>query len=236
MRISPLLLGFTAISFGTFPLQANQADHGSSGGGSAQTRPVEKSAEKSLTHELETPVQLALLTPIQVANSETSVNGFRLNLLYGENKDVHGVDWGFVNHTTGSFSGFEFGVVNLVKKDAKGAQFGFFNNVDGDFKGYQGAFLASSTAGSFTGLQTGWFNATTIGNFTGLQGSFLCSISEGSFSGLQYSLINITKQDFVGVQFGLFNTCDTLKGVQIGLINIVLKGSPVVSPLINIGF
>jgi len=44
------------------------------------------------------PIQLALWEPIQLFKSDTSVSGIRLNLIYGINQDVLGIDLGLVNY------------------------------------------------------------------------------------------------------------------------------------------
>ena len=46
------------------------------------------------------PVQLSLVTPIQILSEDKSVTAFRFNLLYGRNTTVQYVDIGLVNHTT----------------------------------------------------------------------------------------------------------------------------------------
>ncbi|MGB2768214.1 MAG: hypothetical protein WBC88_00615, partial [Candidatus Zixiibacteriota bacterium] len=46
------------------------------------------------------PIQLALVTPIQIFPEDNSITGVRLNLLYGRNVSVSGLDLGLVNHTT----------------------------------------------------------------------------------------------------------------------------------------
>lgn len=50
------------------------------------------------------PVQLALVTPIQIFPEDNSITGVRLNLLYGRNASVTGLDLGLVNHTTTDLS------------------------------------------------------------------------------------------------------------------------------------
>jgi hypothetical protein len=57
------------------------------------------------------PVQLSLFTPVQIVPADRSVSGLRLNLIYGKNADVTGVDWGLVNHDTGSGFAWQAGLV-----------------------------------------------------------------------------------------------------------------------------
>ena len=56
-------------------------------------------------------------------------------------------------------------------------------------------------------------------NYKGFQWAFVNYSSE-RFGGLQLGAVNVAKE-MHGVQWGTVNYCDTLKGVQIGLVNIV---------------
>ena len=73
------------------------------------------------------PVQLSLFSPIQIVAPEKSVSGVRLNLIYGKNVDVTGIDWGLVNHNTGNGYAWQSGFVNVVEKDFTGLQEGVVN-------------------------------------------------------------------------------------------------------------
>ena len=88
------------------------------------------------------PVQLAVFEPVQIFSAEESISGLRLNLLYGRNDSVTGLDLGLVgvadsdftgwqynfgaNITKGNFSGLQMGVVNYANS-AKGVQLGLIN-------------------------------------------------------------------------------------------------------------
>lgn len=69
------------------------------------------------------PIQLALFNPIQIYDESTSITGLRINLIYGKNAKVSGLDWGLVNHITSGVS--------------KGVQFGFVGIVEADYMGWQ---------------------------------------------------------------------------------------------------
>ena len=129
------------------------------------------------------PVQLALFNPVQLFNETTSVTGLRINLIYGKNTAVKGLDWGFVNHTTSGVS--------------KGVQFGFVGLADADFTGWQDNF-ANITKGSFEGFQWG------VVNYAGTMNGFqlgLVNYAENMTKGLQIGLVNIIKH---GGQFPFF--------------------------------
>ncbi len=77
------------------------------------------------------PVQVSLINPVQMFREDTSIEGFRLNFLYGLNANL---------------KGFDLGVGNGIKRNVEGVQFGFVNYVQGNFLGWQ------QSAANFTGL------------------------------------------------------------------------------------
>ncbi len=128
------------------------------------------------------PFQLALLAPAQIYPEEDSVRGIRLNVLYGRNTSVTGLDLGLVNHTTEGMSmGVQLGLVNLNEAKFTGFQDGWVNVMKGDFEGFQLGFV--NYAGFVKGLQLG-----------------LVNYSE-SMNGLQIGLLNIIHQ---GGEFPFF--------------------------------
>lgn len=128
------------------------------------------------------PVQLSLFTPIQLFPENTEISGIRLNLLYGRNVAVTGLDLGLVNHTTtGNFLGVQFGLVGLAENNFKGFQDNMINVVQGDFEGFQWGFV--NFAHYANGFQLGFVNYAE------------------SMKGLQIGLVNIIKQ---GGQFPVF--------------------------------
>jgi hypothetical protein len=121
------------------------------------------------------PIQLALVTPVQIFNAAQTITGFRLNLLYGRNADMNGFDLGLVNHVTGSLEGVQWGIVNVVGKDGLGWQHGVANVVHGNMKGFQSGVVNYSRA--MKGLQLGVVNYA------------------GAIRGLQVGLLNIIERD-----------------------------------------
>ncbi|MBD3402581.1 hypothetical protein GF420_06775 [candidate division GN15 bacterium] len=128
------------------------------------------------------PIQLALLAPVQLFDEDTPISGIRLNLLYGRNTRVSGLDWGLVNHTTeGQSMGVQFGLVGIADDGFLGWQDNFVNITKGDFEGFQ--WGAVNYANNGNGLQLGLVNYAR------------------TMKGLQIGLINIIKQ---GGQFPVF--------------------------------
>lgn len=132
--------------------------------------------------EEEMPVQLALVTPIQIFPEETPIKGLRLSFIYGRSSRVTGLDWGLISHTTAGMSkGVQIGLVGLNEADYLGLQATSFNITRGDFEGFQWGVI--NYAGHANGFQLGIVNyAVTL-------------------KGLQIGLVNIIKQ---GGQFPVF--------------------------------
>ena len=231
-----------AFSISCCALSTAVAQEGNESGKKGSTQPGQSGLRSgaNLAHELYKPVQIALISPIQVVDAESSVAGLRVNAIYGRNKDMVGADLGLVNHSTGRFDGLQVGGINIVKGDFAGVQAGvLFNSVDGSFVGFQGlgGGLGSVVEGNFHGWQNAFLNATTSGEFVGLQTGWISSLCDKDFHGLQTSgFFNFVKGQCFGVQFGLINMSESLNGVQIGLINIVKTGQIKFLPLLNASF
>jgi len=78
---------------------------------------------------------------------------------------------------------------------------GFVNGSTGDSKGFSMGLC--NYAENYKGVEWGFVNYSTA-----------------TFVGGQIGLVNVGK-DVHGIQWGTVNYCDTMKGVQIGLINII---------------
>jgi hypothetical protein len=173
--------------------------------------------------------QASLWTPEpQLVDATEDVSGIRLQV-YGENRNVKGLDIGFAHSTTGDFTGL-------------GGLFTLYNHVGGSTTGVQWG-VVNYTEGTVTGWQGGWINLNSA-KVVGLQTGLVSwnDITKADFSGLQLGLVNTAKHAY-GVQLGFVNYAETLKGVQIGLWNQVnsrdwdeFKPLPKVFPFINVGF
>jgi len=121
------------------------------------------------------PIQLALFTPVQVFPEDNPISGVRLNLIYGRNVFVTGLDLGLVNHTTTDISkGVQLGMVGLVDSDFVGWQHNSVNVTKGNFKGFQWGIV--NYANYANGFQLGVVNYAV------------------SMKGLQIGLVNIIRQ------------------------------------------
>ena len=142
------------------------------------------------TAKAEAVFQFGFFAPdLQLVDSTEDVRGLRIDFVYGENRNVSGVDLGIVNSTTGDFAGFGWAPgANLVEGDAVGVQWSWiYSHTEGEFTGWQSGIVARIGGLGSCGLQSGW--------------------------------INLNETDFTGAQLGLFNKAETLKGLQLGFVN-----------------
>lgn len=136
--------------------------------------------------------------------------------------------WGF----TGGIKGAELGgLFNKTNGTVTGAQFGGLGNfVAGNVTGGQFAGLINA-ASSFKGIQMGGLinkvedkegsSLEETPRNIGVQAAGLYNLQANSMKGVQIGLININREHIQGAQIaGLLNKTKTISGVQFGLINI----------------
>ena len=116
-----------------------------------------------------TPLQLSAFAPVQVFAEGIPVKGLRLNLIYGEQEIVWGVDIGGFNKVTSQLRGIQLGLLNGVSGSLRGAQLGLVNWTNGSFAGFQGG-VVNEIDGDGSGAQLGFANVS--GKLTGLQLGF----------------------------------------------------------------
>ena len=105
----------------------------------------------------ERPIQLSLITPVQIFPEEDNIAGVCLNLIYGRNSSIRGLDFGLVNHSTSGISmGWQTGLVGIVDADFVGLQDNAVNMVKSNFKGLQWGVVNYAKAAR--GLQLGVVN------------------------------------------------------------------------------
>ncbi|MEJ2203161.1 MAG: hypothetical protein P8170_03545 [Gemmatimonadota bacterium] len=134
------------------------------------------------------PIQISLVTPVQIVPEDEAVRGVRLNILYGRNTFMTGFDYGLVNHTMRDFLGVGLGVVNLTEGSATGLQWGGVNVTKGAFEGFQVGWV--NTVGSGHGLQLGLVNHAP--NYRGLQFGFVNYAER--MNGVQVGFVNIIRE------------------------------------------
>jgi len=139
------------------------------------------------------PIQLALWNPVQAFDEETSIAGIRINLLYGVNRNVLGLDIGLGNHTRGNTTGLQYGLVGYT---------------EGTFVGWQHNFFNYST--TFLGFQTGFYNGAE--SATGFEWGMV-NITD-DMHGLQLGIFNMT-ETLHGLQIGVINVVQRKENLPI---------------------
>ena len=132
------------------------------------------------------PINIALFNPIQIFPEDNSIKGLRINLIYGKNVSMVGLDWGLVNHIgTGGFAGAQWGAVNIC---------------DGSFSGLQGGLLNLDKE-NVEGFQYGWYNS---GDYvSGLQLGLVNSAQ--TMKGVQIGIVNMIKSGGLFPVFPIVN-------------------------------
>lgn len=118
-----------------------------------------------------------------------------------------------------SISGLRLNLIYGKNASVTGVDLGFINSTTGIQKGVQFGML-NLTQGGFEGWQDGTVNVTA-----------------GNSVGLQTGTVNYHQGNFNGVQISIVNYSATLKGLQLGLINIIGKGGFLLFfPIFNFDF
>ncbi|MFC1476839.1 LA_2272 family surface repeat-containing protein [candidate division KSB1 bacterium] len=134
----------------------------------------------------EEPFQISLFNPIQLRSENAAVLYLRINLLYGKNTYVKGLDIGLVNHNTSG--------------ESLSLQHGLAGFVEADFKGWQDNWGLNIVRGEFLGLQTGFYNEINSGK--AFQWGFINRSKD--IRGFQLGIVNCA-ENMYGLQIGLIN-------------------------------
>jgi hypothetical protein len=199
-----------------------------------------------------TPIQVSLWNPAQLFSENKDVYGLRLNLLYGKNQNLSGIDLGGYNAVEGVQEGAQLGLFNF-SKDARGVNLGVLNYAFA-LKGIQMGGVNYSEA-DVSGVQTGLIlNSSDLLRgaqiHAGIIGNVATDVSGGqvdlsvpllgfnyadSVEGIQVDAFgfNFVSGTVWGIQIGPYNTAREVHGVQIGLFNFCEKMYGVQFGLLN---
>ncbi|MEE9450372.1 MAG: hypothetical protein V3V72_10010 [Ignavibacteriaceae bacterium] len=145
----------------------------------------------------------------------------------------------FNSNTSGQGKPIQLSLLNPIQivpesQSISGFRFNFIYGKNVNVTGFDLGLVNHST-GIQKGVQFGGVNLTD-GGVTGWQVGF-ANITKGSSVGLQMGPVNYHQGHFNGLQISVVNYAATLKGLQIGLINIIGKGGFLpVFPLFNFDF
>ena len=155
------------------------------------------------------PAQAMDLTPLQIG-----FWGPRAQLVPAETP-VMGLRLNLAMADNAEVMGLDVGLVSRSERmDA--IQLNLVNTVRAEFNGL-GAGLFNQ-AGSASGVQAGLFNRV-----------------QHDLNGFQLGLFNVA-DDVTGLQIGLFNRTMSLRGIQVGLVNLVTQGPLTFFPIVNAAF
>jgi hypothetical protein len=182
-------------------------------------------AEVTQTH----PIELALWNPVQTSDERVAINGLRLNLPYGVNREIRGLDLGIAGRTNGDFYGVGLGGGGYVLGDVRGAQLNLVLSISkGAVLGMQHGIYSS--AGSVQGVQSGIVNRVENPSQGARFGAV--NVSESGMRGAEFGVVNHARR-VNGLQLGLVNVASELDGVQIGLLNFAKNGFLPFFPVVN---
>ena len=174
------------------------------------------------------PIAVALWNPVQTSDENTSIRGFRLDLPYGKNYDMQGLDLGIASETT---------------RNLTGASFTLGSSVGHNVIGVQSSFVLALAGGTVYGLQEGIYSQAK--DLHGVQFGVVTQVERQSYGarfaavnlgnaheGAELGLVNTSKRAR-GLQLGLVNVTDELHGVQIGVVNVAKNGFLPFFPVMN---
>lgn len=188
------------------------------------------------------PGQVSFFYPLGTNGLESTkyTNNVSLNLLYGINGGLNGVEiGGLVNTNLGKVTGAQWagianinlgetngilfgGIANVIKDSSNSVCFAGITNVIGkSATGLHFAGISNTINGKYIGAQFGGITNTSNGNVLGAQFAGISNVANGDVTGTQMAGINnVANGNLLGAQFGLINAAKAVTGFQLGLINI----------------
>ena len=196
-----------------------------------------------------TPVQVGLFAPVSIPwGFDWDVKGFDLDLFYIETVKLQGLGIsGIASRARDGQDGLLIsGVCNWTDADVRGIDVTLGANL-----GFGDVYGVSIATFGMRNLMKGMdvnLLASCQKDFVGWQTSGVCNFTEGSCIGASFALaLNMTKiekglqvaainsaEELTGVQIGAINIAhECHKGIQIGLINIVMDNTVKILPVAN---
>ncbi len=210
------------------------------------------SARKSTGDTRLAQISLLPFLGTNALRSNEITNKFSVNLLWGTNGGVDGMEvGGFVNNVKNDVRGVQVagfgstvggtvtgtqvsGLFSIIGDTLTGVQASGLINISGDAQAVQAAGLSNVTNGAFTGVQAAGLFNVSAGNANGLQAAGLFNYSGGRAKSQFSGLFNIADDVQVGQASALLNVGRKVSGFQFGLINVADTVSGVPIGLLNI--
>ncbi len=220
--------------FGKFLLSKKVRKQSSNLGKFFTEKPVQVSLTPGLGSHGKMSGQVTNKLSFNVLGGYTAgVDGFELGGLFNINKkDVKYTQVaGVFNLVSGNVTGVQVaGIMNSVNGGCKGVQVsGIISHIHGPAKGVVVSGITSHAADSLKGMQISgivnfiYNNHVHPSGFRGMQIAGITNNLEAGGSGMQLAgITNRARRTFTGVQLsGIVNKARHIRGVQIGLVNIV---------------
>ncbi|MBN2449941.1 MAG: hypothetical protein JXR77_06110 [Lentisphaeria bacterium] len=202
-----------------------------------------------------TPLHICLMPGVAWPFANSHVTGLRLGLVAPTGEDcVDGLDLGVIQSGK-AMRGLSVSIANAGEGEAVGVSVGGLVQVSGDLLGLQlGGLVPLPGAvvdGDATGAQVCPSMGVIGGNLRGVQVTGLVGEAQGvagvqlagvscltdRIAGAQLALLWNEATTVRGMQLGIWNRCQRLDGIQIGLINVVgARDNCRWMPLVNAGF
>ncbi|MBU43796.1 MAG: hypothetical protein CMN76_11290 [Spirochaetaceae bacterium] len=151
------------------------------------------------------PLELAVVSDLQIAGNQNSVIGLRFSLFAGLNRNLYGLDLGAVNNIADTSVGIRLGAVNRTGHDQYGVEVGGLN-----------------ASGQTLGLQLGIINRTDA--LYGYQLGLANIVEESAFLPMTGALFNATETAYMG-QFSLGANVATRSPFQFAALLNSQRGS-----------
>ena len=178
-------------------------------------------------HALVSPLGISLIPPVELPPADFTITGARINLIWGDQHNVYGLDVGTIlNSTLQNSGGLQLaGGVNWNKGSTTilGLQVAGLANIN-----VQHTFVL--------GLQVALYNANLgESKIIGIEAGAINNSAHTKLYGVQVGLYNKALEVY-GFQIGLINSVADLHGLQIGLLNFNDHGLFAIAPILNFGF
>lgn len=182
------------------------------------------------------------LTGVQIGGVFTesgwNADGLQLGALFTESRYTHGIQLGGLTARSKETTGVQIGGL-MAKSEIKSdgvLQGAMILAETGDLEGcLQWAGVAANVIGESDGIQIGGIS-TMAGSLDGAQIAGIWNFVFENVSGAQIGLLYNHARYVHGLQLGLFNFCERLDGVQIGLLNTVKEARFSTCPLLRVDF
>lgn len=184
------------------------------------------------------PVVISFVPGISMPPGESYSTNLGIGMIMSEVRNLYGVQGApIMTIAGGDVLGIQASGIGAI---AEGAVTGFqsggiFNVAAGRVVGGQFGGVFNVANDDLMGVQSGGVFNVAEGNVFPVQAAGVFNVAEGSVRGLQIGGVFNVAEDVTGGQIaGIMNTADTVRGVQIGLINISNRMYGVPIGLINI--